>query len=88
LADAGFVEGQTVTIEYRWANGDCDKLPALAADLVNRKVAVFVGVGGDVSAAVAARATKTIPVVFGMGSEMKWYRNGSACCASSCLGFH
>jgi putative tryptophan/tyrosine transport system substrate-binding protein len=69
LADAGFIEGQTVKIEYRWANGDYDKLPALAADLVNRKVAVLVGVGGDVSAAVAAKATKTIPVVFGMGSD-------------------
>jgi putative tryptophan/tyrosine transport system substrate-binding protein len=69
LADAGFIEGQTVKIEYRWANGDYDKLPALAADLVNHKVAVLVGVGGDVSAAVAAKATKTIPVVFGMGSD-------------------
>jgi putative ABC transport system substrate-binding protein len=69
LADAGFIEGQTVKIEYRWANGDYDKLPALAADLVDRKVAVLVGVGGDVSAAVAAGATKTIPVVFGMGSD-------------------
>ena len=57
LADAGFIEGQTVNIEYRWANGDSDKLPALAADLVNRKVAVLVGVGGDVSAAVAAKAS-------------------------------
>ena len=69
LADAGFIEGQTVKIEYRWANGNYDKLPALAADLVNRKVAVLVGVGGDVSAVVAAKATKTIPVVFGMGTD-------------------
>ena len=69
LADAGFIEGQTVNIEYRWANGDSDKLPALAADLVNRKVAVLVGVGGDVSAAAAAKVTKIIPVVFGMGSD-------------------
>ena len=69
LADAGFIEGRTVKIEYRWANGDYKKLPALAADLVNHKVAVLVGVGGDVSAAVAAKATKTIPVVFGMGSD-------------------
>ena len=60
LADAGFIEGQTVKIEYRWANGDYDKLPALAADLVNHKVAVFVAVGGDVAAAVAAKATKTL----------------------------
>jgi putative tryptophan/tyrosine transport system substrate-binding protein len=69
LADAGFTEGQTVKIEYRWANGNYDKLPALAADLVNDKVAVLVGVGGDVSAAIAAKATKTIPVVFGMGGD-------------------
>jgi putative ABC transport system substrate-binding protein len=69
LADAGFIEGQTVKIEYRWANGNYDKLPALAADLVNRKVAVLVGVGGDVSALVAKKATPSIPVVFGMGSD-------------------
>ncbi len=69
LADTGFIEGQTVKIEYHWANGDYDKLPAFAADLVSRKVAVLVGVGGDVSAAVAAKATKTIPVVFGMGAD-------------------
>jgi len=69
LADAGFIEGQTVKIEYRWANGDYDKLPALAADLINQKVAVLVGVGGDVSASVAAKVTKTIPVVFGMGGD-------------------
>jgi putative tryptophan/tyrosine transport system substrate-binding protein len=69
LADAGFIEGQNVKVEYRWANGDYDKLPALAADLVNRKVAVLVGVGGDVSAVVATKATKTIPVVFGIGAD-------------------
>jgi putative tryptophan/tyrosine transport system substrate-binding protein len=69
LADEGFIEDRTVKIEYRWANGDYDKLPPLAADLVAHKVAVLVGVGGDVSAAVAAKATKTIPVVFGMGSD-------------------
>jgi putative ABC transport system substrate-binding protein len=69
LAAAGFIEGQTVKIEYRWANGNYDKFPALAADLVNRKVAVLVGVGGDVSAVVPAKATKTIPVVFGMGTD-------------------
>ena len=60
---------EIAAIEYRWANGDYDKLPALAADLVNQKVAVLVGVGGDVSAAAAAKAAKTIPVVFGMGGD-------------------
>ena len=69
LAETGFVEGQTVTIEFRWAHGDYDRLPALAADLVSRKVAVLVGVGGDVSALAAKKATKTIPVVFGIGSD-------------------
>ncbi len=69
LADKGFVEGQSVAIEFRWALGDYGRLPALAADLVNRRVNVLVGVGGDVSAAVAAKATKTIPVVFGMGGD-------------------
>jgi putative tryptophan/tyrosine transport system substrate-binding protein len=69
LADAGFIEGQTVKIEYRWANGDYDQLPAIAADLVSRKVAVLVGVGGTVSAVIATKATRTIPVVFGMGGD-------------------
>jgi ABC-type uncharacterized transport system substrate-binding protein len=69
LTDSGFVDGQNVTIEFRWADGDYDRLPGLAAELVSRKVAVLVGVGGDVSAVAAAKATKTIPVVFGMGSD-------------------
>ncbi len=69
LAEKGFVDGQTVAIEFRWAEGNYDRLPALAADLVARKVAVLVGVGGDVSAAAATKATNTIPVVFGMGGD-------------------
>jgi putative ABC transport system substrate-binding protein len=52
LADAGFIEGQSVVVEARWAEGDYDRLPALAADLVARKAAVLIGVGGDVSAVV------------------------------------
>jgi len=69
LAERGFVEGQNVAIEFRWAYGDYDRSPALAADLVRRGVAVLVGVGGDVSAIAATKATKTIPVVFGMGGD-------------------
>lgn len=69
LADSGFVDGQNVTIEFRWAEGDYDRLPGLAAELVNRKVAILIGVGGDVSAVAAAKATTTIPVVFGMGGD-------------------
>ena len=69
VAETGLVEGQTVTIEYRWALGDYDRSAALAADLVSRKITVLVAVGGDVSALAAKNATATIPVVFGMGSD-------------------
>ena len=69
LREAGFVDGQNVAIEYRWGLGQYDRMPALAADLVNRRVAVLVGLGGDVSAVAAKRATSTIPVVFGMGGD-------------------
>jgi len=69
LRDAGFVEGQTISIEYRWANGDYARLPALASDLVNRRVAVLVALGGEPSAFAAKRGTSTIPIVFGIGSD-------------------
>src|SRR4051794_26342612 len=69
LSEAGFVEGQNVVIEFRWADGQYDQLPALAAQLVSRPVAVLVGVGGDVSAIAAKRATSTIPIIFGMGGD-------------------
>jgi putative ABC transport system substrate-binding protein len=69
LRETGFVEGESVAIEYRWAGGQYDRLPGMAADLVNRAVAVLVGVGGDPSALAAKRATSTIPVVFGMGGD-------------------
>src|SRR5215218_3864129 len=70
LREAGFVDGQNVSIEYRWARGQYEKLPALASDLVSRGVAVLVGVGGDVSAVAAKQATATISIVFGMGAQL------------------
>jgi putative ABC transport system substrate-binding protein len=63
LRETGFVEGQNISIEYRWAFGQYDRLPALASDLVSRGVTVLAGVGGDVSAVAAKQATSTIPVV-------------------------
>jgi putative ABC transport system substrate-binding protein len=69
LKEGGFSEGQNVAIELRWAHGDYSKLPALAADLVSRRVNVLTAVGGDPSPLAAKRATSTIPIVFGMGGD-------------------
>jgi putative ABC transport system substrate-binding protein len=67
--EAGYVEGENVAIEFRWALGDYNRMSALAADLVNRKVTVIAAVGGEVSGQAAKQATASIPIVFATGSD-------------------
>src|SRR2546430_16384904 len=69
LSEGGFVEGQNVTIEYRWALGQVDRLPALAAGLAGRPVTILVTTGGESAALAAKAATSTIPIVFVIGGD-------------------
>jgi len=69
LKEQGFVEDQNLLVEYRWAHGQYDRLPELAADLVHRQVAVLAALGGQPSPQIAQAATQTIPIVFATNGD-------------------
>src|SRR5262249_61485377 len=69
LTEAGYVEGQNVTIEYRWADNQADRLEAMASELVKKQVSVIFTSGGGLPALAARAATSTIPIVFASGTD-------------------
>ena len=69
LLESGYIEGQNVTIKYRWAQGDYDRPHTLAADLVSRHVSLIVATGGEPAALAAKAATSSIPIVFVIGGD-------------------
>jgi putative ABC transport system substrate-binding protein len=69
LGETGYVEDQNVTVEYHWLEGQYDRLPAVIADLVRRRVAVIVTDGGTAASVAAKAATATIPIVFGVADD-------------------
>jgi putative tryptophan/tyrosine transport system substrate-binding protein len=69
LSEMGFIEGQNVAIEYRWAENQFDRLPALAAELVRKRVAVIYAAGGPTAVSAAKAVTTTIPTVFAIRSD-------------------
>jgi putative ABC transport system substrate-binding protein len=71
LSETAYIEGQNLAVEYRWAEGSSDRLPALAVDLVGRKVDVIVTQGGTLPALAAKNATSTIPIVFTGGDPVE-----------------
>jgi putative ABC transport system substrate-binding protein len=69
LKDAGYVEGENLTIEYRWADNQADRLPAMAADLVRRRVSLIVATGGGQAPLAAKAATTALPIVFNTADD-------------------
>ena len=69
LRQLGYIEGENVLVDYRWALGEYDRLPAFAAQLVERRVSVLIATGGEPAALAAKSATSTIPIVFAIGGD-------------------
>jgi len=69
LRQLGYINGENVTVDYRWALGEYDRLPKFAAELVERRVSVLVATGGEPAALAAKSVTSTIPIVFAIGGD-------------------